>query len=118
MAGGQLLPILFFAILFGLALAGLGEKGKPVVTLFQQLADVFFGIVNIVMKVSPLAAFGAMAYTIGNFGLGSLIYIRTINGCRLPYYVICSSFLFLVPLQKFTDLTFSNSLRILKKRFS
>jgi aerobic C4-dicarboxylate transport protein len=72
MAGGQLLPILFFAVLFGLSLAALGEKGKPVVTLFQQLADIFFGIVNMVMKVSPLAAFGAMAFTIGNFGLGSL----------------------------------------------
>ena len=91
MAGGQLLPILFFAILFGLALAGLGEKGKPVVTLFQQLADVFFGIVNIVMKVSPLAAFGAMAYTIGNFGLGSLTKLAELMGA-----VYLTMFLFIV----------------------
>ena len=93
MAGGQLLPILFFAILFGLSLAGLGEKGKPVVTLFQQLADIFFGIVNMVMKVSPLAAFGAMAYTIGNFGLGSLSELGLL---MLSVYITEIIFIFLV----------------------
>lgn len=72
LAGGEMLPILFFAVLFGLSLASLGEKGQPIVTLFQQLTDIFFGIVNMVMKVSPIAAFGAMAYTIGTFGLNSL----------------------------------------------
>lgn len=93
MAGGQLLPILFFAILFGLSLAGLGEKGKPVVTLFQQLADIFFGIVNMVMKVSPLAAFGAMAYTIGNFGLGSLSKLGLLMLCVYATEII---FIFLI----------------------
>ncbi|QPA31480.1 dicarboxylate/amino acid:cation symporter [Thermaerobacillus caldiproteolyticus] len=73
MAKGELLPILFFAVLFGLVTASLGEKAKPVVELFERLADIFFGIVNMVMKVSPIAAFGAMAYTIGTFGLGSLV---------------------------------------------
>jgi len=91
MAGGQLLPILLFAILFGLSLAGLGEKGKPVVTLFQQLADIFFGIVGMVMKISPLAAFGAMAYTIGNFGLGSLSSLAQLMGA-----VYLTMFLFIV----------------------
>jgi aerobic C4-dicarboxylate transport protein len=73
MAKGDLLPILFFAVLFGLATAALGDKSKPVIKLFEQLTDIFFGIVNMVMKVSPIAAFGAMAYTIGTFGLGSLV---------------------------------------------
>jgi aerobic C4-dicarboxylate transport protein len=73
LAKGELLPILFFAVLFGLAAAGLGEKAKPVITLFERLADIFFGVVNMVMKVSPIAAFGAMAYTIGTFGIGSLL---------------------------------------------
>ena len=91
MAGGQLLPILLFAILFGLSLAAMGEKGKPVVTLFQQLADIFFGIVGMVMKISPLAAFGAMAYTIGKFGLGSLSALGQLMGA-----VYLTMFLFIV----------------------
>lgn len=91
MAKGELLPILFFAILFGTALAAMGEKGKPVVTLFEKLAEVFFGVVNIVMKVSPVAAFGAMAYTIGKFGLGSLVSLGKLMGS-----VYITMFLFVV----------------------
>jgi aerobic C4-dicarboxylate transport protein len=72
MAKGELLPILFFAVLFGLSLAAMGEKSKPLVQLFDKLSHGFFGVVNMIMKVSPIAAFGAMAYTIGKFGLKSL----------------------------------------------
>jgi aerobic C4-dicarboxylate transport protein len=72
MAKGELLPILFFAVLFGLSLAAMGEKNKPLIQLFDKLAHGFFGVVNMIMKVSPIAAFGAMAYTIGKFGLKSL----------------------------------------------
>lgn len=80
MAKGELLPILFFAVLFGVALAAMGDKGKPVVSLFEKLAEVFFGVVNIIMKVSPIAAFGAMAYTIGKFGIGSLVMLGKLMG--------------------------------------
>ncbi|MED3562670.1 dicarboxylate/amino acid:cation symporter [Bacillus xiapuensis] len=80
MANGQLLPILFFSVLFGIALASFGEKGKRVVALFEDLTEIFFKIVNIVMKFSPVAAFGAMAYTIGNFGLGSLVSLGKLMG--------------------------------------
>ncbi|MFG0212798.1 dicarboxylate/amino acid:cation symporter [Brevibacillus porteri] len=72
MANGELLPILFFAVLFGLSLAAMGQASQPVIKLFDKLAHGFFGVVNMIMKVSPLAAFGAMAYTIGKFGIGSL----------------------------------------------
>ncbi|RHW38557.1 C4-dicarboxylate transporter DctA [Lysinibacillus yapensis] len=72
LANGQLLPTLFAAVLFGLAAAALGEKSKPVITFFEQVSDIFFKIVGMVMKFSPIGAFGAMAYTIGNFGLSSL----------------------------------------------
>ncbi|MFF5995555.1 C4-dicarboxylate transporter DctA [Lysinibacillus sp. KU-BSD001] len=72
LADGQLLPTLFAAILFGIAAASLGEKSRPVITFFEQVSEILFKIVGIVMKVSPIGAFGAMAYTIGNFGLGSL----------------------------------------------
>ncbi|ANB59600.1 dicarboxylate/amino acid:cation symporter [Anoxybacteroides amylolyticum] len=91
MAKGELLPILFFAVLFGVATAALGEKAKPVVVLFEKLTDIFFGIVNMVMKVSPIAAFGAMAYTIGTFGLGSLVALGKLMGS-----VYTTMFLFIV----------------------
>lgn len=91
LANGELLPILFFAVLFGLAAARLGEKAKPVMNLFEQLTNIFFGIVNMVMKISPIAAFGAMAYTIGNFGLGSLVSLG-----KLMASVYMTMFLFIV----------------------
>ncbi|WP_026575368.1 dicarboxylate/amino acid:cation symporter [Bacillus sp. UNC438CL73TsuS30] len=91
MANGQLLPILFFSVLFGIALASFGEKGKRVVTLFEDLTEIFFKIVNIVMKFSPVAAFGAMAYTIGNFGLGSLVSLGKLMGS-----VYLTMFIFIV----------------------
>lgn len=72
LANGELLPVLFSAILFGIAAAAIGEPAKPVIKFFEQVADIFFKIVNMVMKVSPIGAFGAMSYTIGNFGLKSL----------------------------------------------
>jgi aerobic C4-dicarboxylate transport protein len=91
MAKGELLPILFFAVLFGIALASLGQKGKPVVTLFEQFTEIFFKIVNMVMKFSPIAAFGAMAYTIGNFGIGSLVSLGKLMGS-----VYATMFLFII----------------------
>lgn len=93
LAGGELLPILFFAIFFGLALASLGERGKPVVDLFERLADIFFSIVNMIMKVSPVAAFGAMAYTIGKFGLGSLV---SLGQLMLGVYITCGLFVIVI----------------------
>lgn len=72
MAKGELLPILFFAVLFGLSLAAMGPASQPVIKLFEKLTHGFFGVVNMIMKVSPIAAFGAMSYTIGKFGIGSL----------------------------------------------
>ncbi|WP_342416806.1 dicarboxylate/amino acid:cation symporter [Paenibacillus sp. FSL R10-2782] len=80
MAGGDLLPILFFAILFGLSLTAMGEQAKPVIVLFDKLSHAFFGIVNMVMKLSPIAAFGAMSYTIGKFGIGSLTSLGKLMG--------------------------------------
>ncbi|KYG91142.1 dicarboxylate/amino acid:cation symporter [Metasolibacillus sp. FSL H7-0170] len=71
-ANGQLLPTLFAAILFGVAAAALGEKSRPVITFFEQVSEIFFKIVGIVMRISPVGAFGAMAYTIGAFGISSL----------------------------------------------
>jgi aerobic C4-dicarboxylate transport protein len=91
LAGGDLLPILFFAVLFGLATASVGEKAAPVISLFEKLTEIFFAIVNMIMKMSPIAAFGAMAYTIGNFGIGSLVSLGKLMGS-----VYITMFLFIV----------------------
>ncbi|RFU62894.1 dicarboxylate/amino acid:cation symporter [Peribacillus glennii] len=91
MAKGELLPILFFAVLFGLSMAAMGDKSKPLVSFFEKMTDVFFGIVNMIMKISPIAAFGAMSYTIGKFGLGSLINLGKLMGS-----VYITMFLFIV----------------------
>ena len=88
---GTLLPVLFVAILFGVALAQLGEKGQPILSFFEKLSEVMFGIVNIIMKVSPIGAFGAMAYTIGKFGISSLKYLGLLMGS-----VYTTMFLFII----------------------
>ncbi|WP_082129783.1 dicarboxylate/amino acid:cation symporter [Aneurinibacillus tyrosinisolvens] len=77
---GELLPVLFIAVLFGCALAGLGQRGKGILDLFEKLSDVFFRIVNIIMYYSPIAAFGAISYTIGKFGVGSLVSLGKLFG--------------------------------------
>lgn len=91
LANGELLPVLFSAILFGLAAATVGEKAKPVITFFENTAEIFFKIIHMVMKISPIAAFGAMAYTIGNFGLGSLVSLGKLMGS-----VYLTMFLFII----------------------
>lgn len=92
-ANGELLPVLLLAILFGVSLAHLGSKGKPVIEFFEKITEVFFGIVNVIMKVSPFAAFGAMAYTIGEFGIGSLVYLGKLMG---SVYLTMALFIILV----------------------
>src|ERR1700730_2080126 len=71
-ASGDTLPISFISVLFGYALSHLGERGKPVGAFVEALGQVVFGIIHILMRFAPLGAFGAMAYTIGRFGMGSL----------------------------------------------
>jgi aerobic C4-dicarboxylate transport protein len=69
---GDLLEVLLIAILFGFALSGLGQRGKPVINLVESLMQAVFGVVNIIMRFAPLGAFGAMAFTVGRYGLMSL----------------------------------------------
>ena len=71
-AKGNILQVLLVAILFGFALAIVGEKSKPVVVLFDALTHAVFGVINIVMKLAPIGAFGAMAFTVGRYGIASL----------------------------------------------
>jgi len=71
-AKGDILQVMLISILFGIALSIVGPKCKPLVDLFDALTHAVFGVVRIVMKLAPLGAFGAMAFTVGKFGLASL----------------------------------------------
>jgi aerobic C4-dicarboxylate transport protein len=71
-AKGDILQVLLVSVLFGFALSIVGPRCKPLVDLFDALTHAVFGVVNIMMKLAPLGAFGAMAFTVGKFGLGSL----------------------------------------------
>ncbi|EJF89043.1 dicarboxylate/amino acid:cation symporter [Bartonella tamiae] len=71
-ADGNILQVLFFSVLFGIALGGVGEKGKPVLDFIQALTTPIFKLVSILMKAAPIGAFGAMAFTIGRYGIGSV----------------------------------------------
>jgi aerobic C4-dicarboxylate transport protein len=92
-AEGQVLQVVFFSILFGVALATLGDTGRPVVRGLEFLEVIFFKIVALVMKVAPVGAFGAMAFTVGNFGLGSLL---TLGRLMLCVYLTMAMFIFVV----------------------
>lgn len=72
-AEGDILQVLFFSILFGIALGSVGERGKPVLDFIHALSAPIFRLVAILMKVAPVGAFGAMAFTIGKYGIGSVV---------------------------------------------
>ena len=92
-AEGDILQVLFFAVLFAFALARVGERGKPLVAFIDITSQTLFRIVGMVMKVAPLGAFGAMAFTIGAYGVASLIPLgKLIAG----FYATCLLFTFLI----------------------
>jgi aerobic C4-dicarboxylate transport protein len=88
---GEILQVLLLAVLFGLALSGLGERGRPVLDLLNEVTRVFFAIVAIVVRAAPIAAFGAMAFTIGKYGLHTLASLASLMVC---VYVTCGVFIF------------------------
>ncbi|BDV42307.1 aerobic C4-dicarboxylate transport protein [Geotalea uraniireducens] len=92
-AKGDILQVLLFAVLFGFALSALGEKGKSLYRLIDQVSHTLFGIVGIIMRVAPLGAFGAMAFTIGKFGVGSIANLGMLMG---SFYLTSLLFVFLV----------------------
>lgn len=92
-ASGDLLPVVFFSVLFGVALTAVGEAGRDIADLLVRLQAVFFRIVAIVMKVAPIGAFGAMAYTVGTFGLKTLL---PLGRLMLDVYLTMAVFIFVV----------------------
>ena len=92
-SNGETIQVVFFAVLFGFALTLMGKTGEPVIDLFDRLAQVFYKIVNIIMRVAPIGAFGAISYTIGNYGLSSLIPLGKLMAC---VYITMILFVFVV----------------------
>lgn len=92
-ANGDILQVLFFAILFGYALHRAGDYGRPVFEFIERISEVFFGIIGVIMKVAPLGALGAMAFTIGKYGVGSLVNLGYLMAC---FYITCLLFVLVV----------------------
>ncbi|MCX6220295.1 MAG: dicarboxylate/amino acid:cation symporter [Bacteroidia bacterium] len=93
LAEGNILQVLFFSVLFGFALSKVGEKAAPILKGIKSLESGLFGIIKIIMKVAPIGAFGAMSFTIGKYGLGSLV---SLGQLMLSFYTTCLLFIFLV----------------------
>jgi aerobic C4-dicarboxylate transport protein len=92
-AKGDVLQVVFFAVLFGVALASIGPSGAPLTDVLERLSQVIFRIVALVMKVAPIGAFGAMAYTVGTFGVRSLL---PLGRLMLDVYLTMFLFIFVV----------------------
>jgi aerobic C4-dicarboxylate transport protein len=93
LANGDLLQVLFFSVLLGFALSKIGEKAKPLLTGIKSLEAGLFAIIKIIMKVAPLGALGAMSFTIGKYGVGSLV---SLGQLMLSFYITCLTFIILI----------------------
>ncbi len=89
-AKGDILPVLFFAVLFGIAVAKLGDRGRDVLHVLDEAGAALFGVINLIMRVAPLGAFGAMAFTIAKYGAGSLLQLAYLMVC---FYLTCTLFI-------------------------
>jgi aerobic C4-dicarboxylate transport protein len=92
-AKGEILQVLLFSVLFGFALHKFGGRGTMVFDLIEKMSHVLFDIVGIIMKVAPIGAFGAMAFTIGKYGVGSLFSLGKLMG---TFYLTCLIFVFVI----------------------
>ena len=92
-ANGDILQIVFFSLLFGLAMLGVGEPARPLFAGLERLSQVFFRLTAMIMRVAPIGAFGAMAYTIGAFGLRALL---PLGRLMLDVYLTMAIFIFVV----------------------
>ena len=92
-AEGEILQVLLIAVLFAFGLQFLGERGKPLVKIIDDTSHVFFGIVGIIMKVAPIGAFGAMSFTVGKYGIVTLL---SLGQLLMAFYATCFVFVFVV----------------------
>lgn len=92
-AEGDILQVVLVSVLFGVGLAKLGPRGRPLLGAIEGTLDTLFAIVAIVMRLAPLGAFGAMAFTIGRYGFGSLLQLGQL---LISFYITCLLFVFVV----------------------
>lgn len=92
-ASGELLQVLFFSILFGIALTLAGEAGRPVTAVLEAASAAFFNVVHIVMKAAPIGAFGAFAFTIGKYGIDTIANLATLVA---TFYATSAFFIFVI----------------------
>jgi aerobic C4-dicarboxylate transport protein len=92
-AKGEILQVLLLAVLFGIALQFLGARENRVFHFFEDLSGILFAVVGLIMRLAPVGAFGAMAFTVGNYGLASLLSLAKLMG---TFYVTCLAFVFVV----------------------
>ncbi len=93
LASGDILQVLFVAVLFGIALALVGEQGEPVTRFLTAMTAPMFKLVSILMKAAPIGAFGAMAFTIGKYGIGSVVNLAFLVG---TFYLTSALFVVVV----------------------
>jgi aerobic C4-dicarboxylate transport protein len=92
-AKGEILQVLLLAVLFGIALQHLGVRGESVYQFIEKVSTILFEIVRMIMRVAPIGAFGAMAFTIGKYGVGTLLSLAKLMG---TFYLTCLVFVFVV----------------------
>ena len=93
LSAGNILQILFFSILLGFALSKIGPKGRPLLVGIKSIEEALFAVIKIIMRVAPLGAFGAMSFTIGKYGLGSLVSLGKLMG---SFYLTCIVFIIFI----------------------
>ena len=92
-AKGEILQVLFLAVLFGVALQRLRRRTRFLLEIIEAISETLFGIVKLIMRVAPLGAFGAIAFTVGAYGLTSLLSLAKLMG---TFYLTCLAFIFFV----------------------
>jgi aerobic C4-dicarboxylate transport protein len=113
-AEGNVLQVLFVALLCGFALSAMGQAGKPLTDLIGTAAQMFFRIVAIVMWAAPIGAFGAIAFTVGKFGAGSLV---SLGRLLISFYVTCLIFILAVlwPIAHFAGVNLFRFIRYIRE---
>jgi aerobic C4-dicarboxylate transport protein len=92
-AKGEILQVLLFSVLFGVALNRLGERGRPLLNLLDEGGHALFGVIEMIMQLAPLGAMGAMAFTVGKYGIGTLLSLASLMA---GVYTTCLLFVFVV----------------------
>ena len=113
-AEGNVLQVLFVSVLCGFALSAMGQAGKPLTDLIGTVAQMFFRIVAIVMWAAPIGAFGAIAFTVGKFGAGSLVSLARL---LISFYVTCLIFILAVlwPVAHFAGVSLFGFIRYIRE---